>query len=360
MNTTYKHRPSLFIMVYMLVLSVCGTIHAEEYDSIDASRSKEISQTYQVNKSDQLIVDNRYGNITVNYWNKNMLSIRVVVESRARNEQKAQEAINRVNITMKQQGSKVYASTSFQSSGRNSGNDNLTIHYHIDAPSGFNLELQQRYGDIYLPDKNEGNCTLNIQYGNIRAGNFSKDLTIEGKYSNLSLDNIKKLKLDASYCGDVRIQNGEELHIDARYSNFQTGIFNKIYIGLKYGNLKIKEVGDLDIDTKYSDITIEKLINRLYVRDQSYTGITVREVDKSFSEITSSARYGNLNLYLPEKTAFQIEADNMKYGNLNMHGFNNTSTQITNGSHTYSINGGGKAKIKFNGNNYSNLTIRRY
>ena len=118
MKTAYQHTKkgqSCFLragllMLLVLFCSVSGW--AAKQESI---KKKEINKSFNVGKNDILQVDNRYGNITVTHWSKSEVSIRVVIEAKARNDEKAQAIIDRVNIRMEKMGNTVSAVTSLRS-----------------------------------------------------------------------------------------------------------------------------------------------------------------------------------------------------------------------------------------------------
>lgn len=87
-------RPCL-LMLLVLFCSLPGWGSKQE-----SIKKKEFNKSFNVDKSDILQVDNRYGNITVTHWSKSEVSIRVVIEAKARNDERAQAIIDRVNIRM--------------------------------------------------------------------------------------------------------------------------------------------------------------------------------------------------------------------------------------------------------------------
>ncbi len=117
MKATHQHsvtgkqsilRPCL-LMLLVLFCSVPGWGSKQE-----SIKKKEINKSFNVGKNDILQVDNRYGNITVTHWGKSEVSIRVVIEAKARNDEKAQAIIDRVNIRMEKMGNTVSAVTSLR------------------------------------------------------------------------------------------------------------------------------------------------------------------------------------------------------------------------------------------------------
>ena len=187
MKTAYQHTKkgqSCFLragllMLLVLFCSVSGW--AAKQESI---KKKEINKSFNVGKNDILQVDNRYGNITVTHWSKSEVSIRVVIEAKARNDEKAQAIIDRVNIRMEKMGNTVSAVTSLRSQNGNGGsNESFTINYYVNMPSELTCDLTQKYGNIIMPENNKGKCDLHVKYGNLNGGNFTGPLSIEDRKS---------------------------------------------------------------------------------------------------------------------------------------------------------------------------------
>lgn len=350
------HLPA-YSLLAMVVLFCTVTAQAEK---AEYTKKKEINKSFNVSVSDLLQVDNRYGNITITHWSKNEVSIQVIVEAKAGSEERAQASVDRVNIEINKSGQTVSAITSLKSQNWNgSGNERLTINYFINIPSKLNIDLAQKYGNIHLPEKNEGRSTLLAKYGNINGGSFTSHLNLESAYGNVELENIDDASFDLSYCGNVSFKNAETLSVDSKYSNLKLGNIKKLDLEQKYGNLKIEQVDKANIECKYSDGTIDYVVQELNLNEFDYSKLNIKELASGFSRIYASARYSNLNIGIPTKASFSVSAEEMKYGNLNIKGFDITKSEVEDKvNHYKEINGGRGGKIEFDGNNYSNLQIR--
>ena len=99
---------------------------------LEVVKKKTIERSFNVGSNDRLHVENRYGNITVTYWNKQEVALRVEIESKARNERRAEENLGRVRVECGKTGGVVSAITSIEP--RKSGNgshESFNIHYYI-------------------------------------------------------------------------------------------------------------------------------------------------------------------------------------------------------------------------------------
>ena len=322
------------------------------------SKTKEFHQQFTVKPTDLLQIDNRYGNVTVVYWAKNEVDIRVEVQVDANQEKKIKELLDRVDIRFNQSGGVVSAFTEIESQ-QNNGNYNLNIHYYVQMPKTMNGKMEVNYGNVYLPDNNEGAWALDVKYGNIQAGNFTAPLQIVAKYTNVDIRNVYQAEVELEYTGNSKIGNAEKLMIDGKYSTMSIGDVKQLELSCKFGGVELETVDRAEMSLSYSNAEISSLKQILDLDELSYSTLNIRALSDSFTRIDADARYGNLKLRLPEKTAFTVEADDMKYGDLEVRGFHiDQEKKEDKDYYYYEVNGGGKRKIRFSGNNYSHLTIR--
>jgi hypothetical protein len=335
---------------------IAGTLSgwAEDLESL---KRKEINRSFNVSRSDRLDIDNRYGSITVTYWEKNEVAIRVVVESKANDDRLAQEELDRIEISFSKSGDTVRALTSVRNR-TGGGNSQFTVRYFVSMPSRLGATLAQKYGDINMPDNNDGKYNLDVKYGNIHAGNFSQPLDIEAGYSNIALGKAGDLTIDARYCGNISLGDIAKLTIDCKYSNVVVRDVADMSLENSYGNIKAGTVNNLTIETKYGEAKIEGIKETLSIRSLAYGTVSVDKLDDDFKSVSADARYGTLNVKVSRKASFRITAESMKYGSVNVKGLTITDSSNTNKTdYYYRINGGGNRQISFDGNSFGKLNI---
>ena len=376
MKTAYQHTKkgqSCFLragllMLLVLFCSVSGW--AAKQESI---KKKEINKSFNVGKNDILQVDNRYGNITVTHWSKSEVSIRVVIEAKARNEEKAQDIIDRVNIRMEKMGNTVSAVTSLRSqNGNNGGNQSFTINYYVNMPSELTCDLTQKYGNIIMPENNKGKCSLYVKYGNLNGGNFTGPLNIDVQYGNMEIADVDNANLDLAYCSKAKVGNGSQLNIDSKYSNLNLGNVLKMNTEAKYGDIHINRLDNGYMELKYGNCKIDKLKQGINVDELSYSTLTIKDLASNFDKVNVDASYGNLNISIDVNASFRVVANNMKYGNCkiqggfniqrrnqdeNSVGFDSRDNQKNKNNYILDVNNGKNGRINFEGNSYSNIKV---
>lgn len=341
-------------MLALLILLCSFPTWAEKQEF---TKKKEFNKSFNASKNDLVEVDNRFGNITITYWNKNEVSIRVVVEAKARNAERAQAYIDRVNIEMEKSGNTISAITSLTKNMNGGSNESFSINYYINMPSGITCDLNQKYGNINMPENNAGKCMLHTKYGNVNGGSFSGSLEIETQYGNIDITDIKGGEFDLSY-GNAKINNATAAYIESKYSNVNIGQIDKLEMDIKYGNFEIGNINKGDLEVKYSQGNIRYLKNELSLDALSYSTVNILELSAKFGSINVDAHYGNLDIKIPSDASFRVVAEDMKYGDFNIRGFNISRSHVEDKvNHTTEVNGGRDGKIYFSGNNYGNLNI---
>ena len=362
MNTKQAKNRSILLLAILFIASTAISWAAKP----ESVKKKEISKSFDVSRNDLLQTDNRYGNTTITHWDKNEVQIRVEIEAKAKNDEQAQATLDRIQIEIKKTGNTVSAITSLKESNNSfwsSGNRNerFTINYFISMPSKLAIDLSQKYGNINLPEKNEGNSTIQVKYGNLNAGSFTQPLDLDVKYGNVKIGDVTRADMGFGYCGSVSIGNAKSLNADNKYSNMNIKNCTQLDLENKYGNVSIESLEKGDLEIKYSEAHIGLLKDRLDVGELAYSSLTIKEVSANFSNLSVDARYGNLNVGIPSKASFKVSAENMKYGNHDIRGFNITNSYTEDKvNHYYEINGGKKGDIIFDGNNYSNINVNAF
>lgn len=347
---------SLLLMAVMLLAGTAFS-HGTEPESV---KKKVISKSFDVSEGDVLTTSNRYGNTTVTYWDIREVSVRVEIEVKSRNDATSQAMIDRVQIELKKDGNTVSATTSLSENVHfQNFKGNFSINYYINMPPKMDMNLAQKYGNISLPEKNEGKCSLDVKYGNLKAGSFTRPLDVKVKYGDMNIDDAEEAVLDLGYCGTASIGNTQRLEIDSKYSDLKIGRCGELSLENKYGDINIKSLTKGEMDIKYGDTTIGSVEEALSVGELAYSDLLIWKLASDFKTLDVDARYGNLSVGIEPKTEFEVIAENMKYGKVEVDGFNITRTvKEDKTDHRYEINGGGKKTIRFDGNNYSNIRVK--
>ena len=342
------------------LLWICGAIALANPGGkpLEAVQTKTVNKTFSVSNDGELAIENRYGEITVTHWNRNEVAIKVEIETRAANEQLAQAALDRISIETQQEGNKVSAITQFANSKRtNNTNISYQIRYFVQMPARLKAQLNQKYGNINLPDKENHEMAIEVKYGNLKAGDFVGNLALEAKYSNVTLGNLKNADMELGYAGDVKIGDADQLRIEVKYSQIEMRKVKTLQMENKYSNFTLEEADELRFEMKYGGGNVSRLTGSLIASEFDYSNLKVKEMGKTFKEVRIDARYSNVKLSIPASASFKVDADGLKYGSCKLSGFKVSEDEIGQETHRCTVNGGKQGLIRFDGHGYSNLKI---
>ncbi len=252
-----------------------GWQEAEVY-TYSSEKRKSFDKTYKVSKSDVLNIDNKFGNVHVNTWNRNEIQVKVDIISRANSEQTAQEMLNKINVTDSRSGNTIMVKTEMGSVNSKSGHQSFEINYTVNMPEDNHLVVKNSFGNVYLPDM-KGKVDLNVRHGAFKVGNLAN-----------ASNSIK-----ASFC---------------QSTPNTIGYLNKGSVDLAYSTLNLGNTNGVNGSSKFSDLKIGNLSEALEM-DIKYGSFRVDNVKKNFKTISVSGGFAPIQLHFEDDSAFDFNVN---------------------------------------------------
>lgn len=252
------------------------------------SLTKSYSKTYPVDGNDQVVLDNRYGNIVVNTWARNEVKVDVQIRVSADNNEAAQKMLDNVSISDSKDGNTVAFKTNINAVKNtwmslfkgNGGNHQLQIDYIVYMPSRNELTVSNRYGGIILPNM-DGKVTINSAYGNLAAKTLTNESVIQLKYGNADIEAVGNCAIELSY-GNLSIGLANNLSANLSYSSAKIG--------------KLRETGSINV--RYGDGVqigdLARTVHNLSI-NASYSGVDVGLSGDESADFAVTVHYGDFN-----------------------------------------------------------------
>lgn len=282
----------------------------QEFDRI-------IEKEFPISADGTLNLANKFGTINITDWDKNAVSIKVIIEVEASSEAKAEDIFDRIKINFSNSANAVGAETEIEDKSSSwfswgSSSNDFRINYEVKMPKSVHLKLSNKYGNTNLPNLING-AELVVKYGNISLSDLSGKLDLKLGYGNANFDNIEDAQMDISYSklegesvGNLDIQSKySQINIDvagsvksdSKYDDYQFGKINSISNIGKYDNFRIDEVGNIDFETKFSDLKIGTVQGDVSIV-QDYGSIAISDLECSRSDLRLELGYTNVTLDL--------------------------------------------------------------
>ncbi len=250
--------------------------------AFDAEKRKTINKAYKVSSSDMLNIENKFGRVHVNTWNKNEIQVKVEIIARAGTDQRAQDILDNIRVVDAREGQTISLRTQLEPM-KISGNNqkSFEINYTVSMPDNNPLTIKNSFGDVYLPAF-KGKTNISVKYGTLKTDRLSNSA------------NTVKLAYSTGNCGYINGGN-----VEVAYSNLNLGGTNGIQGFSKYSDFKIGSLNDaLDFDVKYGSFRVDnvsKNIRRINL-DSGFSPISLNFEDDSAFSFDVNVQFGDFNV----------------------------------------------------------------
>lgn len=287
-NITYK--PIFFFLSLFWVGTICWAQSGEN------EISKTLTERYDVSANDELEITNKYGEVHVNTWDKSEITIDITIRAWGRSEQDAKKLLERIEIEKNRFDNKIYFKTEVSSGNINiSRRSGFEINYKVNMPKGNPLNLENKYGSVYLDDF-EGSLQLEVGYGKLKAKRITgKRSEVKISYGSAEIDEFRDGKLESKYSKPISIELAGDLELED-----------------KYGGVEIGEITTLIGSSAYSGLEIG-ILHKALDMESKYGSGKVKTVKAGFDEIDVESSYGSFQFGFESDAAFDFDIET-KYG----------------------------------------------
>ena len=340
-------------LVVFFFLSLSQTRAAQEV-------SKNIHKNYKVSASTKIAIDNRFGRVHINTWDKNEVEVDINITAKGHNDDRSNEVLNAINIDIEDSNPSSYLAFETKT-GQMKGNASFSIDYTVSMPTANALELENNFGDVYL-QKLSGNLEITVKYGQLIAeqltGNTALHLSFGKGESDIAF--LSSGDLDVRY-SKLNIHGAGKLSLNSQFSDVQMGKASAMQLDGKYGSFKIDEIDQLAGDLEFSGLKLGKLNNSLTLDSRHGNGLDIGRNRPHFKLIDLTNEFSSITLNLPHNVNATLDLA-IKFGDLRTSGggFNFTTVKKDNTSSEYKGNIGSsnaQAKIIVD-TKYGNVSLK--
>jgi hypothetical protein len=326
-KSNYKTGTFFFISLFL----ISSALSAQEI-------TKEFHKEYTAGTK-SLEISNKYGDVVIESWNKDQIIIDVKVTVDMSNKEKAQRYLDLIDVQFSEGASVISAKTVLDDKFNFTGwgdSRKFSIDYKIKMPVGTDLALSNKYGNTDI-DELHGLLSLDIKYGNITAGKFTRGNVkplnrLNIAYGKGTIDEAGWLDLTERYVGSMDISKSQAVLLDSKYSKLTIGETSSIVGECKYDNIRIENIKNLVLDNGYTEVNIGELTKKLNYSG-SYGSFSIDRVPAGFESIDVETHYMGVKLGIEESANYKLDAK-VSYGGLkyNEDNFKNQRRIIENNS----------------------------
>ena len=277
--------------------------------------SKILKEEFNATGSTELSLNNKFGDIEVNNWDKDLISIEVEISVDVNDEDKANRILSYVDVNFFENGNTVSAETVFDSKLEKGswGNNNydLDIQYRVHIPEYISLSVENKYGDTFINNLS-GKLYCDIKYGKIKINQLSrgddKPLNeVNIAYGNGYFEKVGWLKANIKY-STFEIEEGKALILISKYSKFYLEEASSLVAESKYDVYEIGGLNNFVVSAGYSNYKIEE-ITKTFQAESKYTHVKVENIPPGFEKISIENAYGGYKIGIDENSSYIIDGE---------------------------------------------------
>ncbi len=286
--------------------------------TLDSEKIKRINKSFKVKTTDELSIENKFGKVHINTWDKNEITVDIEIIARASTDSRAQQVLDLIDVQVNESSNLISFRTQIDDMhNKNWGNNNkgFEINYTVSMPKRNPLTLKNSYGDVYLADL-IGNADISVSYGNLKAGRLSGNNTVKLAYGSgrHSIAQMKEGSLNVSY-SKLTLEETQNLELKNSYSDVDISQAGDIDLSTKYGAVAIKSINNLSGTSGYTDFKIGNLNNKIDMKFQYCSGFEIEQISPKFQSINLEGGYSSFNLNFARNADFDFDV-NVHYGDL--------------------------------------------
>nr|WP_320119926.1 hypothetical protein [uncultured Marinifilum sp.] len=306
---TLKFKLSALLLVLFVALG--SNVYAvDEYE-------KEIKEVFASKLGTSLNIHSKYGDIDIKNWEKDSISIKVIITIETTSEEKAKSLFNNIDVKMNKSGNSISAVT--EMSHKFKTGKKFKIDYEVFMPAYIQLDISNKFGDIFI-SKLRAKANINLSYGNLRGESFfypeEKPVsTINLSYAKASIDECNRTKLSLKY-SKMNIGTSKALIVVSRYSKLHLDNNETVIADSKYDAFNVVNTNTFIVNMgQYSDFRIENVNSSLEL-NLRYGNCKIDNVSKDFKSITVDNQYVASKIAIEEGASYSLEAET-KYCGIN-------------------------------------------
>jgi hypothetical protein len=302
-------------LLYSVAIMLPLTVHAIDPDvSGLIEKRRNIVKIFDVKDQDVLTIDNQFGQVKINLWNKREIRVEIVVTANAPSDSRAIQYLGAVDVEEKREKNRISITTVINKGQFGSVNN-------WNNRNGEKNFIQIDYA-VYMPKENA--LVVHNKFGNTDIPTFTAPLTVNsrnGSFSATSLSGANN-SIDVRF-GSARIGKMDEGKLESHYSNVKLEQVTKLLLNNKFGELTIGDVKDLQADIDYSGVKIGTIRGESNIKLNYSGNFKIDELTKSAENVHIKAAYSSVTLPA-DASRFNVT---VTYGNFNYPSDNVNFTQ---------------------------------
>ncbi len=303
-----------FLLAFLML------VFCSAFKAIDLEESKKyINKSFAIDRDSYVEIENKYGDIVFESWDKDSVSFDIEIIARSEKPQNLQDMLAKIDVEFMDASSFVIAETQWADNvsfftkrtydlkqGLGS-QDKIEVNYVVKIPNWISLDVTNRFGNVYLT-RHFGDVEVFVSYGDFRAREIKKGKKIEVKYGKLKVKTIDYGNIILSGAKSADIEEAGELIVESSSSEIEIEEIKKINIRSKHDEIFIESIEELQGTFTLSDTKIQNLRKNMST-SMKMGSLRIIEADAMANKISIEANKADIFVGVPDYFDGQVELD---------------------------------------------------
>ena len=211
-------------------------------------KTKTVSKTYALSGGDRVVLENQFGKMEINTWDRNEVKVEIVITGKSDEEARAGQILDLISIEEGKSAGEVRFRTRFENTKEKKEeskvhrNEGMNIDYTVHLPAGTSLEASNQFGPLSIPDY-RGTLELTSKFGELTAGKLTNNRELNVEFGKATIGQVSGGKLNIKF---------SEATVNK--------ITGQVESGIEFSNVKIdldNEVKNLQLRNSYSAVYLD-------------------------------------------------------------------------------------------------------
>ena len=296
----------------MAVLTLQAALKAQTY-----TESSRVERSFPAHQDTRLDVSNKYGNIRIIPWQKDSVHIEIELNLRSNSLTRLEKIKDAIDFEFSATRYFIMARTNFGNKYEGFFTDlkdlsgtiipsknHVEIDYTIRVPSGMALNISNKFGDLYMDDL-KGAIDVNLSNGDLKANRLDGRTNINLNFGNGVIDFYQGGRLILSYAG-MDIREAGNLDIESKSSELSVDRAGIVDIDSRRDRITATSLKNIFGASYFSDIRITNLLEEANLTAR-FGDFSVKNVGSRFTYINLNSEYTDIDLAFVDPEGFTMD-----------------------------------------------------
>jgi hypothetical protein len=281
------------------------------------SETRSYIKAFSVTKETSLEVINKYGTVEITPWKKDSALIRVEVKASASSQERLRKIFNGISIDITDSKLSIRAHTEFtqninmlfesfkgMTSKLISYDSKVEINYYINIPEYLNLNINNKYGDVYMENVT-GNFSVSVSNGSFKANSLSKGSDLNLVFCDATINSVISGRIDANF-SEITIGESADLTINSISSRFDIKSIGLLSTESRRDKFYIGSIEVLKGNSYFTDFRMNKLKHEIDLTTK-YGSVNSDLIDKGFESVDINSGYSDISLEFDDEASYNVD-----------------------------------------------------